>query len=168
MHKPSIHMCLVAGLVLLVQLPTAKAETAAKRETVTLLDIESGAASFEGKVREATIEEEGAPKEALFRQYGTRTFTAFEKHKELVAAVRKLNPKFDPHTMATSSLSSIVTVGDSTFLILVGCYPHICGGTHQVVALEPAANRVYLLEPTTSARTPSPRGNSISTAPQIR
>ncbi len=79
---------------------------------------------------------------------GTRTFTTFEKHPELVASLKKLNPKFNPHTMAASNLSGIATFEGRTVLILTGCFPHNCGGSQQIAAFEPATKRVYLLQPT--------------------
>ena len=149
---------LIAALVVFAPLRFAKGETAATRETIVSADIESGAAKFDGQMREASDEDEKSPKEKLFRQYGTRTFTAFKKHPELVSALRKLNSEFDPHTMTSSSLSSIVTIQGRTLLILVGCFPHNCGGTQQVVALEPATQRVYLLQPTNLGPDTEPSG----------
>jgi hypothetical protein len=151
-----ISLYLLAALLIAQSVP-ARAE-APKAETIALADIEAGAAKFNGQIREATIEEEDSPKEELFRKYGTRTFTTFKKHPEIVASLRKLNPKFDPQTMATSDLSSIATVGGKTLLILSGCFPHNCGGTNQVVVFEPATKRVYLLQPTNVGPDTEPSG----------
>jgi hypothetical protein len=158
MNRISSYQWLFVGLLLFAQAWPTRAETAPKREAITLADIESGAAKFDGQIREATIENEDSPKEELFRKYGTRTFATFEKHPELVAALRKLDAKFDPHTMASSSLSSIATIHGKTLLILIGCFPHNCGGTHQVVAFDPATQRVYLLRPTNLGPDTEPSG----------
>lgn len=148
MNRTLFPLWLVAG-VAVVALPfRTSAEKPPARETITSADIESCAAKFDGQIREASDEEEKAPKEKLFQQYGTRTFATFKKHPELVASLRKLNPDFDPHAMSSSSVNSIATIQGKTLLVLVGCYPHNCGGTQQVVILEPATKRVYLLQPT--------------------
>jgi hypothetical protein len=134
-----------------------RAETP-KRETVTSAEIEAGAAKFDGQMREVPIENEDSPKEELFRKYGTRTYATFKKHPELVAALRKLNPKFDPQTMATSSPNCIATINGKTLLILSGCFPHNCGGTEHVVVFDPATKRVYLLQPTNVGPDTKPSG----------
>src|ERR1051326_1593867 len=87
---------LVVAFVVFAMTWRANAETAPPRETITLSDIESGAAKFDGQILEAPSDYEKTPKEKLFQQYGTRTFTTFKKHPELVTALRKLNPDFDP------------------------------------------------------------------------
>jgi hypothetical protein len=127
---------------------------AASVETLSLSDIKSGAAKFDGHV----ISGEDAPKEALLKQYGTYAFETFKKHPELVGSLKKLKPKFDPHTMATSSPSGIVKSEGRTLLILNGCFPHNCGGTEQIVAFEPATKRTYLLEPTNVGPDTEPSG----------
>jgi hypothetical protein len=137
--------------------------TAQKVETVSLSDIQSGAANFNGRIQQAAMVfdsdgNETPPKEPLFQQYGTRTFTAFQKHPELVSSLKKLNPKFDPHGMGTSDLSSIAAFNGRTLLILKGCFPHNCGGTEQIVAFEPSTNLVYLLQPTNVGPTSTPSG----------
>jgi hypothetical protein len=134
-------------LAALAQPLTATAQTP-KVETIAEAAIKAGAADFKGSIQEAELSEDEAPKTPLFKQYGTRTFTTFKKHPELVASLKKLNPKFDPHTMATSGLNQIATFEGRTVLILNGCFPHNCGGTQQVVAFEPATKKVYLLQPT--------------------
>ena len=144
---------------LLSQVATA----AAKPETVSSADIESGAANFKGEIQDAeTVYDskgnEKPPKEPLYKEYGVRTFDAFQKHPELVAALKKLNPKFDPHTMATSGLSATVTVDGRTLLILKGCFPHNCGGTQQIVVLEPSTKKVHLLQPTNLGPDTEPSG----------
>lgn len=146
--KTFLNLWVVAGMILLGQTSRTGAETAPKREIVTAAEIETGRAKFDGQIKEAEPEEDDAPKAKLFQEYGTRTFATFKKHPELVRALRKLDPKFDPKTMGTSSPSSIATAHGRTFLILIGCYPHNCGGTEQLVAFEPATKRVYLIQPT--------------------
>ncbi len=88
------------------------------------------------------------PEEGIFQQYGTRTFTAFEKHPEIVSSLKKLNPKFNPHQMGTSQLSCVATFHGRTLLLLSGCFPHNCGETKQIAALEPSTHQAYLLQPT--------------------
>lgn len=132
-------------------------------ETASLSEIESAAANFKGQIQQAEMlydkkGNEKPPTEPLFKEYGNRTFTAFERHPELVASLKKLNPKFDPHTMQTSDLSSIATVDGKTFLILKGCFPHNCGGTNQVVAVELSTKKVYLLQPTNLGPDTEPSG----------
>ncbi len=127
-------------------------------ETIALADIKAGAAAFKGRIQYAELSDDDAPKAPLFREYGTRTFATFKKHPELVASLKKLNRKFDPHTMSSSSLSGIATVDGRTFLILSGCFPHNCGGTQQIVAFEPATKRVYLLAPTNLGPDTEPSG----------
>ena len=157
----------VVGLAMVNQpwSTTAAAATAQKVETISVSDIRSGAANFNGRIQEAEEvfdssgnESKIPPKEALFQQYGIRTFTAFEKHPELVSSLKKLNPKFDPHQMGTSSLSSIATFDGRTLLLLLGCFPHNCGGTQQIVAFEPSTRLVYLLQPTNVGPETSPSG----------
>ena len=157
----------VVGLVMVNQpwSTTAAAATAQKVETISVSDIRSGAANFNGRIQEAEEvfdssgnESKIPPKEALFQQYGIRTFTAFEKHPELVSSLKKLNPKFDPHQMGTSSLSSIATFDGRTLLLLLGCFPHNCGGTQQIVAFEPSTRLVYLLQPTNVGPETTPSG----------
>ena len=146
MKRPLLSTWLVLCLAALAQ-PT-RTTAGPAFETVALADIKAGAESFKGRFQLADLSEDDAPKTPLFRQYGTRTFATFKKHPELVASLKKLNPKFDPHTMATSNLNGIATIEGRTLLILNGCYPHNCGATEQVVAFEPATKRVYLLQPT--------------------
>jgi hypothetical protein len=131
---------------------------ATEAETLALTDIKSAGEGFEGRIQRSSIEDEEAPKERLFQQYGTRTFTTFKKHPELVSFLKRLYPKFDPHTMATSDLNGIATIGDRTIFILAGCFPHNCGGTTQVVAFEPATRGVYLLRPTNVGADTEPSG----------
>ena len=162
MNKTLARIGLIISVGALNQLSQLSAATP-KPETISLSDIESGAANFKGQIEEAeTLYDskgnELPPKESLFKEYGTRTFTAFEKHPELVASLKKLNPKFDPHTMASSSVSSSATIDGRTFLILKGCFPHNCGGTQQVVALEPSTKKVYLLQPTNVGPDTEPSG----------
>jgi len=152
-----------ASVIALNQLAQVGAAAEPKSVTVSLSEIESGAANFKGQIQEAEMlydskGNEVPPKNPLFQQYGTRSFTTFEKHPELVASLKKLNPKFNPHTMASSSLSSIATVEGRTFLILKGCFPHNCGGTQQVVAVEPSTKKVYLLQPTNLGPDTEPSG----------
>jgi hypothetical protein len=147
-------LCLVG----LAQPLVATAQTTPKVETIAESDIKAAAASFKGNIQEAELSEDDSPKAPLFKKYGTRTFTTFEKHPELVASLKKLNPKFDPHTMAGSSLSSIATFEGRTVLILSGCFPHNCGGTQQIAAFEPATNRIYLLQPTKLGPDTEPSG----------
>src|SRR5438552_12595926 len=134
---------LVVGLVVVNQPSSTTAATAQKVETISVSDIRSGAANFNGQIQQApeVIEYPGTtlipPKEALFQQYGTYTSETFEKHPELVSSLKKLNPKFDPNQMGTSVNSSIATFNGRTLLILSGCFPHNCGGTGQMVAFEP-------------------------------
>lgn len=145
---------LVVGLVVVNQPWSTTAATAQKVETISVSDIRSGAANFNGRIQQAqeVFESDGntliPPKEALFQQYGIRASTAFEKHPELVSSLKKLNPKFDPHQMGTSDLSSIATFNGRTLLILSGCFPHNCDETQQIVAFEPSTRLVYLLQPT--------------------
>jgi hypothetical protein len=127
-------------------------------ETLSKSDIQAGAANFNGQIKQALVSEEDAPKEALFQQYGTRTFIAFQKHPELISALKVLNPNFDPNGIGTSFLSSIATFNGRTLLILEGCFRQNCGGTEQLVALEPSTNAVYLLQPTNIGPTTSPSG----------
>jgi hypothetical protein len=134
------------------------AETTPKIETISLSEIEAGAGGFKGSIQYAELSDDEAPKAPLFRKYGTRTFSTFEKHPELVASLKKLNPKFDPHTMASSSLSGIATFEGRTVLILSGCFPHNCGGTQQIAAFEPSTKRVYLLQPTNVGPDTEPSG----------
>jgi Inhibitor of vertebrate lysozyme (Ivy) len=156
---------LIVGLVMLNQPSLTAAATAQKVETINASDIRSGAANFNGRIQEAQEvfdsdgnESKTPPKEPLFQQYGIRTFTAFEKHPELVSSLKKLNPKFNPHQMGTSSLSSIATFDGRTLLILSGCFPHNCGGTQQIVAFEPSTRLVYLLQPTNVGPETTPSG----------
>jgi hypothetical protein len=137
-------LCLVG----LGQPEATSAQTAPKVETIAESAIKAGATNFKGNIQYAELAEDEAPKAPLFQKYGTRTFSTFTKHPELVALLKKLNPKFDLHTMASSSLSGIATFNGRTVLILSGCFPHNCGGTQQIVAFEPATKRIYLLQPT--------------------
>lgn len=161
MKRRLIGILLALGLIATIPLPRLVADSAAKPETLTMADIKSGAGNFKGEIREVTIEEEESPKEELFRKYGTRTFNTFEKHREIVASLKKLYPKFNPHTMGTSDPNQIVTFNDRTLLILIGCYPHNCGGTHQLVAIEPATKRVYLLQPVNVGPDTTPSGKFL-------
>ncbi|MDP9098784.1 MAG: inhibitor of vertebrate lysozyme family protein [Verrucomicrobiota bacterium] len=147
-------LCLVA----LSQPLAASAQTTPKVETVLLSGLKAGGTNFKGKIQYADLAEDDAPKAPLFQKYGTRTFSSFEKHPELVASLKKLNPKFDPHTMASSNLSGIATFEGRTVLILSGCFPHNCGGTQQIVAFEPATKRIYLLQPTNLGPNTEPSG----------
>jgi hypothetical protein len=164
MNPRSGSVCLIVGLVAISQLSQTSAGTAQKVETVSSSDIRSGAANFSGQIQQAqeVFESDGntliPPKEPLFQQYGIRTFTAFQKHPELVSSLKKLNPKFNPHQMGTSSLSSIATFNGRTLLILSGCFPHNCGGTQQIVAFEPSTRLVYLLQPTNVGADTTPSG----------
>lgn len=151
-------MWVAISLIATVHVSEVAGGTAPKPEILAMGDMESEAANFKGQTNSATIEEEDAPKEELFRKYGTRTFSTFKKHREIVASLKKLNPKFDPHTMATSDLNRIVTFNGRTFLILIGCYPHNCGGTQQLVAFDPADKKVYLLQPTRVGPDTTPSG----------
>ena len=147
-------MCLVVGLLVVNHPSSATAATAQKVETISVSDIRSGAASFKGQIQQAqeVFESDGntliPPKEPLFQQYGIRTFTAFEKHPELVSSLKNLNPSFDPHQMGTSALSSIATFNGRTLLILSGCFPHNCDETQQIIGFEPSTRLIYLLQPT--------------------
>jgi hypothetical protein len=147
-------LCLLA----LSQQFAATAQTAPKVETIAESAIKAGATSFKGSIQYAELSEDDAPKAPLFQKYGTRTFTTFKKHPQLVASLKKLNPKFDPHTMESSSLSGIATFDGRTLLILSGCFPHNCGGTQQISAFEPATKRVYLLQPTNVGPDTEPSG----------
>ena len=154
-------MTKILGLSVFV-LSTALA-AAASTETVSLSDLKSAAATFKGQINDAEIlydskGNEKPAKGALYQEYGIRTFTAFEKHPELVAALRKLNGKFDPHTIATSGVSATATIDGKTFLILKGCFPHNCGGTEQIIAIEPATKKVYMLQPTNLGPNTEPSG----------
>lgn len=125
-----------------------KSATSASVTTVTYADIQAGIAmNLKGQLQKATAAEESAPAELLFQEYGTYAFPAFQKHPELVGALQKLNPNFVANDVGTSDLSWIATFNGRTLLLLNGCYPHNCGGTSQVVALEPATGKVYLLQP---------------------
>ena len=147
-------IAIILSVIALAQ-TRARAETA---ETLAARDIKAGAANFKGSINEADPSEEEKPITPLFQKYGTRTFTTFKKHPEIVASLKKLNPKFDPHTMQSSGVNSIATFDNRTLLILEGCYPHNCGGTQQIVAFEPATKRVYLLEPTNVGPDTEPSG----------
>ena len=165
---------LIVGLVMLNQPSPTAAATAQKVETISASDIRSGAANFNGRTQEAQEvfdsdgnESKTPPKEPLFQQYGIRTFTAFEKHPELVSSLKKLNPKFNPHQMGTSSLSSIAMFDGRTLLILSGCFPHNCGGTQQIVAFEPLLAWFISSSRQMSAPKPRRQASSISTAIRI-
>ena len=165
---------LIVGLVMLNQPSPTAAATAEKVETISASDIRSGAANFNGRTQEAQEvfdsdgnESKTPPKEPLFQQYGIRTFTAFEKHPELVSSLKKLNPKFNPHQMGTSSSSSIATFDGRTLLILSGCFPHNCGGTQQTRRFRTIHHLVYLLQPTNVGPKPRRQESSISTAIRI-
>ena len=120
--------------------PYELAARAQNVETVTSSDIQSGAANFNGQIREG-------PKEALFQQYGTDAATAFQKHPELVSSLKKLNLNFDPAGMSNYA-STVFTLNGRTFLILRGCSPDNCNKTMQIVAFEPSTNLVYLIQQT--------------------
>lgn len=121
---------------------------AQEQEEISLSDIEDGAAAFTGSYRQATLaEEESTPAEPLFKEYGTRTFTAFQKHPELVASFKAIDPDFDPQQLGTSGLSSIATFDGRTLLVMTGCVPHDCGDTEQVAAIELSTGNTYLLRP---------------------
>ena len=158
MKAKSLTVWVLGGALAIIPWLQTIAGQPQKAETVTLRYIEAGAAAFNGQIRNASIEEEDAPKEALFQKYGTRTFATFKKHPQLVSSLKKLDPTFDPHTMATSDLNSLVTFDGRALLILVGCFPHNCGGTHQLVAYEPATKQVYLLRPTNLGPDTEPSG----------
>lgn len=158
MNAKFLKLWVPAAVIAIIPSLQISAGTNQKTETLTLSDIEAGAASFHGQTRSASIEEEDAPKEALFQECGTRTFATFKKHPQLVSSLRKLDPSFDPHAMGTSDLNRIVTFDGRTLLILVGCFPHNCGGTHQLVAYEPATKLVYLLRPTRIGPDTEPSG----------
>lgn len=163
MNRRFATVLLIVSLVVINQQSQSAAGTTQKVETVSLSDIQSGAANFKGRIQQAaevfdSDGNEAPPKEPLFRQYGTRTYTAFEKHPKLVSSLRKLNPKFDPDAMGTSDLGSIATFSGRTLLLLKGCFPHNCGGTEQIVAFEPSSNKVYLLQPTNLGPATTPSG----------
>ena len=161
MNKIFVTISLVISFISLNCL--SQTAVAAAPEIVSSADMESAAAAFKGEIHQAEMlfDKKGneiAPKDAVYKEYGTRTFTAFAKHPELVASLKKLNPKFDPHTMATSDLSCTATVNGKNFLILKGCYPHNCGGTQQLVAIELSTKKVYLLQPTNLGPDTEPSG----------
>ena len=155
MKRISTNTLALLCLLALGQQFTMSGQTAPKVETIAESAIKAGGTSFKGKIEYA---DDDAPKAPLFQKYGTRTFSTFEKHPELVASLKKVNPKFDPHTMASSSLSGIATFDGRTVLILSGCFPHNCGGTQQIAAFEPTTKRVYLLQPTNLGPDTEPSG----------
>jgi hypothetical protein len=120
------------------------AGTAQRIEAVSLSDIRSGAANFNGRIEWAN----DAPKQALFQQYGTLASTAFQKHPEIVSSLKKLNPNFDldPDGFGQHA-SRVATFNGRTLLILQGCFPKNCRGAEHMVAFEPSTNLVYLIQP---------------------
>lgn len=157
-NNAPVTLCLVIGALALSPIASLRGATAAEPETLTAEQLKAEGAKFKGTLVRGTIEEESAPKHPLFREYGMRTFDTFKKHREIVAALKKLDPKFDPHAMGTSNLSAVVTVDGHTYLFLEGCYPHNCGGTQEVVAFEPASKAAYLLRPTEVGPDSNPSG----------
>jgi uncharacterized protein YecT (DUF1311 family) len=128
---------------------------AQKCESVSLSDIKSGAANFNGQIESAN----DTPKEALFQQYGNLPSIVFQKHPELVSSLKKLNPNFDLDPGGFGQyVSTIATFNGGTLLILQGCFPKNCRGAQQMVAFEPSTNLVYLLWPTSVDSDTQPSG----------
>ena len=130
MRVGSAKVWLVVGLVVLNQPSSTTAAAAQKVETISVSDIRSGAANFNGRIQEAqeVFDSNGnetkiPPKEALFQQYGICTFTAFEKHPELVSSLKTLNPKFDPHQMGIFQLEQYRHIQWQNAPVIVGLFP---------------------------------------------
>jgi hypothetical protein len=124
-------------------------------ESITVDDIRSEAVSFKGDIQQptqqditSTVESDSyVSSDPLFGQYGVYGYQTFKKHPEIVSALKALDPHFDPYSMSTSSPNEIVKFNNHTLMIVGGCYPHNCGYTEQIVAIDTNSHAVYYLRP---------------------
>lgn len=116
------------------------------RESITVAEARGEARQFSGSLRQATTDEQNAPTEKLFDEYGIRSFTAFERDYALVIRLKELDPSFRPEQMSASMLNSIAEIEGRKLLLLEGCSVHDCANTMNIVAFEPSTKAVFLMK----------------------